>query len=162
MAWTTPKTDWATGELITANDMNAVGENLAALNDLATAVFTTTEDIRAQVSEFTDVDSDNLSLTIATAGRDVLVHFYGTTGHGSASPNFFGSFDIDVDGVRQGSDDGVVKVFFWHNVYPCVSFTRLIQGLRAGSHTFKLQWKSYASGMGLLLHKGAQFSVREI
>ncbi|MCY4073059.1 MAG: hypothetical protein OXG60_17330 [Chloroflexi bacterium] len=162
MAWTTPKTDWATGELITASDMNAVGENLAALNDLATAVYTTTEHIRAKASEFTDVDSDNLSLTIATAGRDVLVHFYGTIGHGSASPNFYGSFDIDVDGVRQGSDDGVVKVYFYHDVYPCVSFTRLIQGLSAGSHTFKLQWKSYRSGMGLMLHKGAQFSVREI
>ncbi len=32
MAWTTPKTDWSTGELVTAEDMNAVGENLAALS----------------------------------------------------------------------------------------------------------------------------------
>ena len=31
MAWTTPKTDWAVGELVTAEDMNTLGENLAAL-----------------------------------------------------------------------------------------------------------------------------------
>lgn len=163
MAWTTPKTNWATGELVTAEDMNSIGENLATLRHPITAVaaYTTTEDIRAEVTEFTDVDSDNLSLTITTAGGDVLVHFYGTTGRGGGH-DFQGSFDIDVDGTRQGSDDGVVKVYFQYIKHRCVSFTRLIQGLSAGSHTFKLQWKSYGSGRGLILHKGAQFWVREI
>ena len=31
MAWTTPKTDWETGELVAASDMNEIGENLAVL-----------------------------------------------------------------------------------------------------------------------------------
>ena len=35
MAWTTPKTDWAVGELVTAEDMNTLGENLAALKESA-------------------------------------------------------------------------------------------------------------------------------
>ena len=30
MAWTNSKADWASGELATAEDMNAVSENLAA------------------------------------------------------------------------------------------------------------------------------------
>ncbi|MCY4020248.1 MAG: hypothetical protein OXG39_12650 [Chloroflexi bacterium] len=38
MAWTTPKTDWNTGELVTAADMNAIGENFAALKNLQTSV----------------------------------------------------------------------------------------------------------------------------
>ena len=43
MVWTTPKTDWATGELVTAADMNAVGENLAALAAPVSAGFRTTQ-----------------------------------------------------------------------------------------------------------------------
>ena len=38
MAWTTLKTNWATGELASADDMNAICENLAALRHPATAV----------------------------------------------------------------------------------------------------------------------------
>ena len=34
MAWTTPKTNWATGELVTAEDMNAINENLVALKPI--------------------------------------------------------------------------------------------------------------------------------
>ena len=32
MAWATPKTDWAAGELVTTEDLNAIGENLAAVD----------------------------------------------------------------------------------------------------------------------------------
>ena len=31
MAWTTPKTDWATGDLVAANELNEVGEDLQYL-----------------------------------------------------------------------------------------------------------------------------------
>ena len=34
MAWTTPKTDWETGELVAASDLNAIGENLAVLDNI--------------------------------------------------------------------------------------------------------------------------------
>ncbi len=37
MAWTTPKTDWAIGELVAPNDMNAVGGNLTMLKNPAMA-----------------------------------------------------------------------------------------------------------------------------
>ena len=33
MPWTSPKTDWENGELVTADDLNAVGENLTNLKD---------------------------------------------------------------------------------------------------------------------------------
>ena len=140
MAWTTPKTDWATGELVAASDMNAIGENLAALKHPATAVGATTADISKTVGEFTDVDSDNLNLTITTSGGDVLVHFHGSVGLTGGREAYF---DIEVDGTRQGGDKGISHSSVSENVVRAtVSFRRLIQNLSAGSHTFKLQVKT--------------------
>ena len=68
MAWTTPKTDWATGELVTAEDMNAVGENLAVLGNLAKASYLTTARYERYTNDYVDIDSDNLNLTITTTG----------------------------------------------------------------------------------------------
>ena len=154
MAWTTPKTNWATGELVTAEDMNAVGENLGVLERLRStvAVYTTTEDISAPNSNstFEDVDSENLNLTLNTAGGDVLIHFHGRFNLGTIT------IDVEVDGTRQGdATNGIIKTF--SHTLQHVSFTRLIQNLSAGSHTFKLQTKN-----GAKLYAGAQFWVREV
>ena len=166
MAWTTPKTDWTTGELVTAEDMNAVGENLAALKDLTIADYTTTAHIPFSVStEFADVDSDTLNLTISTSGGDVLVHFHGSI---FQYDNRWFCLDVEGDGARLGGEDGLLKNDH-HNVsgaesgISAVSFTRLLRDLAPGSHTFKLQWKDEPSRRaehGLLA--GAQFWVREI
>ncbi len=161
MAWTTPKTDWNTGELVTAADINAIGENLAVLRHPSTAVaaYTTAEDINNPTNNvFTDVDSINLSLTITTNGGDVLVHFDGVVQRGDGHNNTENSFDVAVDGNRQGSEDGLTRT---HVQIPRLnqSFTRLIQNLSAGPHTFSLQWKN---GRSVRLFAGAQFWVREI
>ena len=71
------KTDWETGELVAAGDMHAIGEKFAALKHPATLAYKTTADIRRSLSQFEDVDSNNLNLTITTAGGDVLVHLHG-------------------------------------------------------------------------------------
>ena len=160
MAWTTPKTNWTTGELVAASDMNNIGENLAALKQPATAVYTTTADVQINSGTFVDVDSDNLNLTITTTGGDVLVHFHGSVHLGRREGVYF---DVDVDGTRQGGVDGILRSYFYADksgdVYEAMSFNRLIQNLSAGSHTFKLQWKTRGS---ILLKTGAQFWVREI
>lgn len=78
MTWADPKTDWSNGDLVTADDMNEIGENLATVRNLPTVAHTTTADISANAGEFVDVDSANLNLTINTNGGDVLVHFHGT------------------------------------------------------------------------------------
>ena len=150
MAWTTPKADWATGELVTASDMNAVGENLAALKHPVTAAYTTTEDMSIPHSNiFVDLDSDNLNLTITTTGGDVLVHFHGVMTAGDFR------IDVEVDGNRQGDVNYGLRRGGPGNEF--VSFTRLIQSLSAGSHTFKLQGRH-----DTVLRIGAQFWVREI
>ena len=167
MAWTTPKTDWATGELVTAADMNTVGENFAALKQPATAVYATTEDITASDSEvFEDVDTTNLMLTLTTTGGDVLVHFHGSV---SQLDNSWFAFDVVVDEQRQGGNDGIllnrhVDVSGAHIATHAVSISRLIQGLSAGTHTFALQWKGNYRNANTdgTLHSGAQFWVREI
>jgi len=162
MAWTTPKTDWTTGELVSASDMNAIGENLAALRSLSAtaAVYTTTRGIEINSNTFVDVDRDNLNLTVTTAGGDVLVHFHGSVHLNRAEGVYF---DVDVDGSRQGGSDGILRSYFnayqSGDTYEALSFTRLIQNLSAGSHTFKLQWKTRGT---VPLRPGAQFWVREI
>lgn len=153
MAWTTPKTNWDTGELVAASDMNAIGENLAALDTVreTVAAYTTTADISDPLrNSFGDVDS-NFNLTLTTAGGDVLMHFEARVYVGDRR------FDVEVDGSRIGhSDNGIWRS---HSDDRYVCFTRLIQGLGAGSHTFKLQSKGPNDRT---LYAGAQFWVREI
>ena len=161
MAWTTPKTDWTTGELVTAEDMNAVGENFAALESQRSVVaaYTTTENTERASVDFVDVDSDNINLTLTTSGGDVLVHFEGSVERTHNSTR--GSFDIDIDGNRQGGEYGILSMLIEPSIRT-VSFTRLIQNLSAGTHIFKIQVKTLHAVSGIRLHAGAQFWVREI
>ena len=157
MAWTTPKTDWATGELVTAEDMNAVGENLAQLGNVrsAVAVYTTTERISTASRTFVDVDSINLNLTITTTGGDVLVQFSGSVDHDHSA---LGYYDVEVDGARLGGANGIRTDKYVDGVV--VTFSHLIQDLSAGSHTFKLQWRTNTGRLHIEPH--SQFWVREI
>lgn len=162
MAWTTPKTDWETGDLVAAGDMNAIGENLAAMRSRVRAAYTTTADVTiALETGFEDVDGDDLNLTITTSGGDVLVHFDGSITP-SDSPGM--SFDIEVDGVRLGGNDGILpfKNHYKGAETSVLSFTRLVQNLSGGSHVFKLQCKRANSPVSITLAAGAQFWVREI
>ncbi len=156
MSWTTPKTDWATGELVSASDMNAIGENLAALAALPSASYTTLTDYEKHSNSYVDIDSDNLSLTITTNGGDILVHFHGAA-HRAGNSTLTVTFAITVDGERQ---DGGISAALGSGRSP-VSFTRLITGLSAGSHTFKMQWTGQHN-KGMRLKSGAHFWVREI
>jgi hypothetical protein len=143
MPYTTPNTAWVAGDPALYTDFNRIEGNIAALKSppadsfkLDSANYTTTS------TSFVDVDSTNLSFTITTAGGDsvVEVHFHATVINATISQKVF--FDVDVDGVRHGGDDGLifVKQDASNDNYP-LAFTRRIEGLSAGSHTFKLQWK---------------------
>jgi len=157
MTWTAPKTDWNNGELVTAEDMNAIGENLSRLKTPPIVAHTTAADISANAREFADVDSANLNLTITTNGDDVLVHFHGTV---ELHNGEWAAFDIDVDGSRQGGEIGILNGGIHQaGIHEAFSFTRLVQGLSAGSHSVKLQWKSTGN---IKLFHGAQFWVRGI
>ena len=163
MAWTTPKTDWAIGELVTAADMNAIGENLRILRSRESAAYTTPSNISARSNAFSDVDDENLNLTITTTGGDVLVHFSGWASRtGSNSRDHAGYYDVAVDENRLGDNDGILRVGL-ESGRKFVSFTHLLQDLSAGSHTFTLQWKNDVQHHNYHnLQAGAQFWVREV
>ena len=156
MAWTTPKTDWATGELVTAEDMNAVGENLAVLGNLAKASYLTTARYERYTNDYVDIDSDNLNLTITTTGRDVLVHFHGYA-HAAGGNTLTTILAVDVDGTRYTGMSVALEGYY----FTPIVFTRLFEGLSAGSHTFKMLWTGQ-NNKGMLLAENAQFWVREI
>ena len=156
MAWTTPKTDWATGELVTAEDMNAVGENLAALAAPVSASFRTTQRYERYTNNYVDIDSDNLSLTITTTGRAVLAHFHGYV-YGAAGATLTTYIAVDVDGTRYVGMGSALE----DNYYTPMVFTLLLEDLSAGPHTFKMQWTGQHN-KGMVLLENAQFWVREI
>ena len=167
MAWTTPKADWATGELVAASDMNAIGENLNVLRDasasgnLSRAVGTTTQQLSVGPNlAFANIDSTNLNLAITTTGGDVLAHFNGSIKH-SSSRAAAALFDITTDGQRVGGGDGILECKM-DGYYHIASFTRLIQNLSAGPHTFAVQWREHRSGDSVILAPKAQLWVREI
>lgn len=141
-------------------DATGVGGNFAEYTLDEVADYTTTS------TSFVDIDATNLALEITTTGGDVLVHFHGafTTTQSSARV----SLEIDVDGSPVGGEGGILKGRSSLNTpgATTLTFTRLITGLSAGSHTFKLQWSVGGGTATCLAGAGIdgihpQFWVRE-
>lgn len=168
MAWITPK-DWAVDEQLTASKLNThLRDNLNALKNPPSAAYVSdeTSDYSYSSTSFADVDATNFALTITTTGGDVMVHFHGTFESSSTPTSVF--LDVDVDGAREGGDDGIAMAAPANGSPQVINFTRLI-AVSAGEHTFTLQWKT--GGAGVKLYAGAgttnrdvhpQFWVREV
>jgi hypothetical protein len=90
-------------------------------------------------TSFVDVDGTNMSLTITTGARRVLIGFSGGCSNSGADTLFF---DVQVDTVRQGGDFGLSGENEGSNGYRNYAFTYLTDALTAGSHTFDLQWRN--------------------
>ena len=168
MAWTTPRT-WVTDELVTASIMNThVRDNLDALKSPPSASYVLNQgsDYTTTSTSFVNVDGTNLSLGITTSGGAVMVGFHGTVDADDSAAKIH--FEVEVDGARNAGDDGIV--FVENHLYGApVSFVRLITGLSAAAHTFKLQWKTSAGTATLFAGAGTsgkdvhpQFWVREV
>lgn len=165
--WTAPKT-WVVGELVTAALLNAhMRDNLEFLKTPPTALYTLNEssDYNTTSTSYVNVDNTKLALTITTAGGDVFIGFSGSI---TASGSLNAFFDIEIDGVRNGGDDGLIAQGAAASARQNVTFFKLVQGLSAGSHTFKLQWKTSANTLTLYSGAGTasgdihpQFFVRE-
>ncbi len=168
-AWATPVT-WGVDQLVTASDLNAqLRDNLNALKTPPSTHYELNEssDYTTSQTSFVDVDSTKLKLTITTAGGDVFVGFHGSVEHSGGSAIYF---DVDVDGAAVGGNDGLMRVRGTDLSDTIgVNFIRLVSGLAAGEHIFKLQWKTGAATATLLAGAGTsgkdvhpQFWVREI
>jgi hypothetical protein len=149
-AWTTPAT-WAVDQLVTAGDLNThLRDNLNALKTPPSAHYELDEssDYTTTSTSFTDVDATKLALTITTTGGDVFVHFHGVVTNSAVEQTYL---NVDVDGSPVAGDGGIT--FQRGTDTESLSFTRLISGLEAGEHTFKLRWK--VSGGTATLYAGA-------
>ena len=169
MAWTTPKT-WSS-EPLTSIDLNTyMRDNQNHLKDRLDAsasrvvgegaVFTTT------ANEFVDVDTTKLALTLTTHGGDVLLGFTGTVQFSLSSATIH--LNVSVNNVDYVGDDGVIGIMNGgtrdSQRNKPVSFVVLIPGLSAGSHTFRLRWKTSSQNTASMDVVGMhpQFWAKEI
>lgn len=159
----TPRT-WSTNELVTGTIMNAhVRDQLTAIKTPASFVCVIDEaaDYTTTGTTFADIDATDMKGTIITFGGIVQVGFSGTVRNNTAGGQVY--LDIDVDGARVGGDDGLFVLGAAGVTSPPSSGTIIIPvlGLAAGSHTFKLQWKTNGTGTGTL-YAGAGTSTFDI
>lgn len=159
--WTAPRT-WTAGELVTASMMNGMRDQLNALKTVASfnAVIDEATDYTTTATTFADVDATNLEATIVTGGGLLWVGFNANVGHSANTGRIY--FDLLVDGARVGGDDGLGGIYepqtpvgFWP-----VHILVAVAGLSAGSHTFKLQWKT--SGATASLYAGAGTANKDV
>lgn len=92
---------------------------------------------------FVDIDSTNLAITMTTGASWVVIFLTGTTWNSSTPGNMF---DIAIDGVRQGGDNGIH--YEVGSTPHGVSLIWVAQ-VSAGSHQFKPQWR-VSAGTGSL------------
>ncbi len=168
--WTAPRT-WADNDLVAAADLNEqLRDNQEFLKDPPTDIYDANEasDYTTTSTSFTDVDGTNFSLSLDTEGGDVLVWFSGNVRTNSAGQTIH--LNVSVDGSDNVADDGIIgtPVTGAQPGLP-TTFIRLIQGLAAGTHTFKLRWKTNTGTATLYAGAGTsnadvhpQFGVREI
>lgn len=164
MAWTTPQT-W-TAALVTVAEMNThVRDNLMWLKDPTTDVVSLDTAINTSSTSFADMTG--VTLTVTTSGGSVLVGFSGCFVTAAAT---IIAIDLQADGTSQGGTDGVVSHFHTGtgSILIPISFVWLVEGLDAGSHTFKLRWKTASGTLTLSAESSSagyksepQFWVRE-
>ena len=169
MAWTTPKT-WSS-EPLTSIDLNTyVRDNQNHLKDRldngASRIVSGGSLLTTTSQAFVDIDPINLALTLTTHGGDVLLGFTGTAQN--RNHNAVTSLNVAVDGVDYFADNGVVEFKTAGNAdnerNKPMSFVLLITGLSAGSHSFKLRWKTSVNNTAKMdvVNVHPQFWAKEI
>ncbi len=166
MAWTNPKT-WSS-EPLTSLDLNTyVRDNQNHLKDRldssAQKVVSGADFLTTTSTEFVDVDADKLSLTLMTHGGDVLVGFAGTLQSRYSARGTF--LNVAVDGVDYIADDGIIRDNArGEHIHAPISFVMLVTDLEAGSHTFKLRWKTAVGNTARMdvVNMHPQFWAKEI
>lgn len=148
-------TDVALGDLIDETTFNQILANLRALYAPASVhvEINNGSDYTTTGTSFADVDSANLKITLTLdAASDVLVSFHGLVTLSASLQSVL--FDVTDNGVRVSTDDGITGLRSGSNGPNAtgvqgVSFVRLLPGLAAGSHEFRLQWR-VSTGTGTL------------
>lgn len=110
-----------------------------------------------------DDTAGKFNLTITTKGNPVLLGFNGTFVHNAAGA--YGYLDVELDGSLMVGAGTLGLALHQHAAtadYWSFNYQRLIVGLAAGSHTFKMRWRTSAGTWSLLPNNKVQFFVREV
>lgn len=142
--WTS-MTNRSAGDTITEADWDAYQGNLEYLlsPNASAAKYNAGSHYSTTSGSFANVDATNVAATITTYGGPVLVWFNGVLTATGGTTSSDGAFDVTVDGTRYASANtyGIIRTaVLGSGVFLSVSFTVLVTGLAAGSHTFILQW----------------------
>ena len=171
MAWTTPKTNWATNDVPSASQMNDIGNNLSYLLSRvgSSGRRDNGSNYTIAANTFAAVDSTNLAKTLTLAGTRVLVTVNCTLVNSGA--NVKNDLDVNVNGTRWGRSgiDGLTTVVVNSATSPGNgSFSVFIDGLTPGSNVFQLMWKAQATTSTMYSGAGSagtdyipSFSVQE-
>jgi hypothetical protein len=154
MAWSTPKT-WGT-EVLTSADMNQyIRDNQNFLKDAVDPLPFQNNPrnvtYSTNVTSWANVDATNLSATLTTTGGNVLLGL-------QASCRTAANNEINLRVAIDGDNPFYIRV--QRNEYNVnASFVGVAYGLTAGSHVFRLQWKT-TGGTNYLV--APLFWVREV
>lgn len=156
--WTAVR-DWASGELLTADNMDTyVSSNL---NFLKTPPIGVQAVSTTSTGSATFVAVTGVTQTVTSwAGGRALIWFSGTVSNTTLAAT--SNFDFGIDGTLQGDATNGLTYVQQHvaNHNQHIAFMYVSAALATGSHTFTLRWKT---GTGTLtLQTAGQFGAREI
>lgn len=156
-------------EVLGQTRMNALRDAVDALANPPSAIYdrpTTDPILTTNSASFVAVENTTgkYNLTIVTAGNPVLLSFNAALTHNTL--NAYGYIDFEIDGtllVGAGTVGAALHQFVAANTdYWLLSYQRMITGLGAGSHTFKVFWRTSAGIVSLNPATRSQFFVREL
>ena len=164
--WTLPRT-WATGEIVTAAQLNThLRDNLeflklredTPLNHFtcnSTTAYTTTS------TTFTDVDGAGLSGTLTTSGGPLLIGAAGSWK--SSGTGIDVCLDVTVNGARIGHATYGITLLqsVAANLYMPVCWSQA-RPLAAGTYSLKLQWRTSSGTLSLGPLSSTQFYAVEL
>lgn len=136
----------ATGQLVTETHMDQIRENIDWLVGLGVKG-SASDNVDRSTTSTTFVDMTNLSVTVTTYGNPILFIACLPLDHNTNT--VVSRLDMLMDGASQLSP---VHMDISGHVRPFMAIKMLTPS--AGSHTFKLQWKTAS---GTLAMKGATY-----
>jgi hypothetical protein len=164
--WTLPRT-WATGEIVTAAQLNThLRDNLEYLKlreDTPLNAFTcnSTTAYTTTAATFTDVDAAGLAGTLTTSGGPLLIGMAGTWK--SSGTGIDVCLDVTLNGARIGH--ATYGVTFLQsvaaNLYLPVAWSQ-VRALAAGVYTLKLQYRTSSGTLSLGPLSATQFYAIEL
>ncbi len=173
--WIAP-IDWAEGQPLTATDLNKLSTMFRYLYDRPSVVATVRgsgSDITTASTTNVAVDDGQFALTLVTTGSALRIELDCHVAH-SVAANFI-AFDVLIDDTNYASSMTGTPATqgLWSpriptaaGIYPFSGAHVLTLGqlTPAGSHTFKLRWRTQAATATLKLGSGYlfQFRIREI